>query len=261
MAAAMPRYIVRFDDICPTMNWAVWDEVEAVLMEQGIRPVLAVVPDNRDPGLAVAPARSDFWDRVRRWQAAGWTIGLHGHQHVFATKDAGIVGLNAFSEFAGLPWKRQEETLRSALGIFEAQAVKVDTWIAPAHSFDETTLDVLGEAGVARISDGFFLFPGTDRRGILWVPQQLWKFAWRPIGVWTVCHHVNGWSARDVDRFRRDLGRFRRWIVDFDSVSSDFATRRLGRADEVMASLYRRYLHASAAFFRTLRPLRLARQR
>jgi predicted deacetylase len=256
-----PRYIVRFDDICPTMNWTVWDQVEAALIEHGVRPLLAVVPDNRDPDLAVAPARADFWERVRRWQAAGWTIGLHGHQHVFATKDAGIVGLNAFSEYAGLPQQRQREALQAALAIFDAERVKADVWIAPAHSFDETTLDLLREAGLSRISDGFFLFPGTDRLGNLWVPQQLWEFAWRPIGVWTVCHHINAWSAADVARFRRNLGRFRKWIVDFDSVSAAFATRRLGRADHMLSGLYRRYLHASAAFFRTLRPLRLARQR
>jgi len=46
MAATMaPRYIVWFDDICPTMNWAIWDDVEATLVEHGIRPLLAVVPD------------------------------------------------------------------------------------------------------------------------------------------------------------------------------------------------------------------------
>ena len=44
-------YLVRFDDICPTMNWEAWEQVENVLVSEGIRPILAVVPDNRDENL------------------------------------------------------------------------------------------------------------------------------------------------------------------------------------------------------------------
>lgn len=248
-----PRYIVRFDDVCPTMNWTIWDEVEAVLIEHGIRPLLAVVPDNRDPDLAVAPERSDFWDRVRRWQSAGWTIALHGHQHVYTTKDAGILGFNAFSEFAGVPREKQEEALRAALTIFEAHQVRTDTWIAPAHSFDETTLELLPRFGFRRISDGFFTRPGIDRHGLLWIPQQLWRFAWRPAGVWTICHHINAWSRDDVTRLRRALTRFAAQISDFESIARAYERRRLTPADRLMSSLYRRSLHAEAALTRVVR--------
>src|SRR5256885_866914 len=41
------RYLVRFDDLCPTMNWDVWKSVEEVLFRTGIRPLLAVIPDNQ----------------------------------------------------------------------------------------------------------------------------------------------------------------------------------------------------------------------
>jgi predicted deacetylase len=253
-----PRYIVRFDDICPTMNWTVWDEVEAVLIDHGVRPLLAVVPDNRDPGLAVAPERSDFWDRVRQWQSASWTIALHGHQHVYKTNDAGVLGFNAFSEFAGVPREQQEEGLRAALAIFEAQGVQTDTWIAPAHSFDETTLELLPRFGFHRISDGFFARPGIDRRGLLWIPQQLWRLAWRPAGVWTVCYHINAWSRDDVTTLRRDLARFAAHTTDFDSVSDAYRRRRLTRSDRLTSSLYRRFLHTEAALSRAVRT-RLAR--
>ena len=97
-----PQYLVRFDDICPTMNWSVWTQIEAELRQRNIKPILAVVPDNQDAKLRVDSPRSDFWDCVRGWQALGWTIGLHGYQHRYVTQQSGIVGLNARSEFAGL---------------------------------------------------------------------------------------------------------------------------------------------------------------
>ena len=45
------RYLIRFDDLCPSMNWTVWCEVESILQAAGIKPLLAVVPDNADPQL------------------------------------------------------------------------------------------------------------------------------------------------------------------------------------------------------------------
>src|SRR5712692_12017049 len=97
------QYLIRIDDICPTMNWAVWRAVEDVLVRYNISPLLAVVPDNQDPHLQITPARVDFWDCVRRWQALGWTIGLHGYRHSYVTRESGLLGINSFSEFAGLP--------------------------------------------------------------------------------------------------------------------------------------------------------------
>ena len=61
------RYLLRFDDICPTMNWAIWDKVEEGLRRHDVRPILAVVPDNHDSKLRIDPPRADFWDRVRQW--------------------------------------------------------------------------------------------------------------------------------------------------------------------------------------------------
>src|SRR5437762_2289395 len=75
------RYLVRFDDICPGMNWPMWREIEKVLADADVRPMLAVVPANEDAHLDVGPREPRFWELVRGWQARGWTIGLHGYQH------------------------------------------------------------------------------------------------------------------------------------------------------------------------------------
>ena len=65
------RYLIRFDDICPTMNWSVWESVESILLKYHIKPILAVVPDNQDPQLVVDAPRPDFWEKVRQWQSYG----------------------------------------------------------------------------------------------------------------------------------------------------------------------------------------------
>src|SRR5215471_9078010 len=96
-------YLVRIDDVCPTMNWAVWPAIEAILVQNGVKPLLAVIPDNHDHLLNSCAAGKNFWNQVRSWRDRGWSIGLHGYQHRYVTRDSGIMGINRSSEFAGLP--------------------------------------------------------------------------------------------------------------------------------------------------------------
>lgn len=206
------RYLIRFDDICPTLNWWVWDQVERLLIDMGVAPILAVVPDNRDPKLCVAPGRSDFWGRVREWQARGWTIGLHGFRHEYVSKDAGLIGLNSRSEFAGLPLYEQDRKIADGLAIFTANGARADAWIAPGHSFDSNTLAALQGRGIRVVSDGFFLRP-VRWLDMTWVPQQLWRFSYFPTGVWTVCQHINSYGQADIENLRRDLGKYREQMV------------------------------------------------
>jgi peptidoglycan/xylan/chitin deacetylase (PgdA/CDA1 family) len=219
------EYLVRFDDICPTMNWDVWQPVEQILIREGIKPLLAVVPDNQDQNLDVDPPRNDFWDHVRSWRERGWTIGMHGYQHRYLTQDAGILRINHYSEFAGLPQEVQASKLRTAFEIFEREGVRPDAFIAPAHSLDCATLQALKGVGLRRISDGFFLFPNVDSAGMLWIPQQLWRFRPMPFGVWSVCFHINHWSQRDILQFQGDIRRYGRRIISFEDAITRYGER------------------------------------
>ena len=239
MRPGFAKYLVRFDDICPTMNWRVWNRVEELLVRYEIRPILAVVPDNQDPGLRVDPPESCFWDHARRWQARGWTIGLHGYQHRLVTQGSEIGPPVGFSEFAGLPMEQQETKLRRALEIFARENVTADLWIAPAHSFDARTIAVLCRLELRVISDGFFLWPHTDNLGIFWIPQQLWGFRLRPTGVWTVCYHHNAWGPAALSKFEEDLKRYHRAILSFDAIRSRYAGRKKSLVDLVFPKVYR----------------------
>lgn len=226
------RYLIRFDDICPTMNWAVWETVESHLSRFSIRPILAVVPDNRDPKLVKGADPGDFWKRVRQWQSAGFTIALHGYQHLYVNKNGGLMRLSRQSEFAGVPRLEQERKLRAGLSLFSEHGIRADAWVAPAHSFDRTTLSLLAELGVSVISDGMCSWPFTDKLGLTWVPQQLWDFQPRPAGIWTICCHHNGWSTAKVRKFGDSLEEYCSQITDIPTVIDLFSGRRKTAADQ-----------------------------
>lgn len=211
------RYLVRFDDICPTMNWRVWNRIESALSIAGIRPILAVVPDNQDPKLQVDLPAPEFWSKVREWQARGWTIALHGYQHLYVSGDAGLMGINKRSEFAGLPIEIQRKKLEAGLDCFRREGVSADVWVAPAHSFDLSTITGLKDVGIQVISDGFAYGPYAAH-GMTWVPQQLWDFRRFRSGTWTVCFHPNSWSESDFDRFLHNIREFRDVIVSMPEV-------------------------------------------
>ena len=221
------------------MKWSVWNDVENILIETGVKPILAVVPDNRDEELILDPPDADFWTRVRAWQSRGWTIGLHGYQHRYVTKEAGMFGRAARSEFAGLPLDVQEAKLRNALQIFRRENVSPELWVAPAHSFDATTVAALSNVGLHTISDGYALYPYEDSNGIAWIPQQLGRFRNVPLGVWTICHHINDWTPREVAQFGQDLSRFASRFASVPQVLEGYKRRQRNWLDVGTSGLLR----------------------
>jgi predicted deacetylase len=201
------RYLIRLDDACDTMARARWSALEGVFDRHGIKPIVAVVPDNRDPTLVFDPPDPRFWDTVRAWQAKGWTIAMHGHTHVMHPTDARqLVPFYRRSEFAGLDVARQAEKIRAAWQLFLAQGVTPQVWVAPAHSFDASTLEaVRAETSIRVVSDGIAWNTFYDR-GFHWIPQQLWHFAERRSGLWTVNLHPNQMSDADIALADRNIG-------------------------------------------------------
>lgn len=233
------QYLLRFEDLCPTMNWRVWEPVEKILLKRKIQPILAVVPDNRDPGLQVSPPMPRFWDRVREWQTRNWTIGMHGWQHVFETSDPGVVGVANRSEFAGLPRMVQEKKLRAALEVFQRENIESSLWIAPAHSFDRSTLSILRELKFRYVSDGFWVYPHIDEFGLIWLPQQLWNFRRRPFGIWTISIHLNRWTDADIAAFDANTERYSDVISSFEAAIEKYCAGRSTMWQSAASGAYR----------------------
>ncbi len=241
------QYIIRFDDICPTMNWAVWEQVEPILNQYDIKPIVAIVPDNRDPELIIDPAKNDFWERVRNWQNSGWTIALHGYQHIYSTKLSGLTKINEYSEFVGLSYEQQYDKLQRGLQILHDHGIYPTVWVAPAHSFDELTVKALLSLGIKVISDGYYYRP-VNRLGAVWVPQQLWRFREMPAGLWTICFHTNEFLVQeDVDRFAKGIKEFSSDIIPFEQALKGYHAKDYGLIDKIMEISWRSILRLKTA--------------
>jgi predicted deacetylase len=235
MAQTGARYLIRMDDACPTMRHAAWSEMEALLDSMGVRPIVGVVPDNADPDLALDARSPGFWDKVRRWQAKGWAIGLHGHRHVFHPIDRTRLLLPFYdrSEFAGLTLEEQSGKIRSAWGIFQREGVRPSVWIAPAHCFDAVTLEALQrETPIRTVSDGLAL-DQFHAHGFRWLPQQLWALQPRSFGLWTVCLHPSNMGPASLKRFAAQLASpyFRNRVVSVADLAA--TTRPKGVGDRL----------------------------
>lgn len=210
-------YLIRLDDACPTMSKN-WDRIEMLLDTYGIKPMVAVIPDNQDTEFFVEPVRTDFWDRVKRWQDKGWAIAMHGYQHLYSTDQGGLVPINKKSEFSGVPLEDQREKIKKGWNIFKINQIEPTIWIAPAHSFDNRTIQViLEETSITTISDGISVSPFFEK-GMFWIPQQLWRFRKFPFGIFTICLHPAMMQEDDFVQLEQDLKNNRNSFISADSV-------------------------------------------
>lgn len=204
-----PQYLFRLDDICPTMNWENFERLRSIFLDHNIKPIFGIVPDNQDPKLAVNPARADFWQQMKQLADQGWIVAQHGYQHKYITKNAGILGLRARSEFASLPYEEQRRKIAAGKKILEEKLDQPITWwMAPAHSFDATTCRVLKDLGFTYIMDGIALYP-FKKYDLTWVPHQIWKPEAKLFGLWTIGLHLNSLTLERMKNIEQFIKRNR----------------------------------------------------
>ena len=78
--------LIRMDDITECMNWELMDKCENLFEKFNIKPLLGIIPINRDPELLKYPKNTDFWNRVKNWKDKGWEITMHGCNHLYTQK-------------------------------------------------------------------------------------------------------------------------------------------------------------------------------
>jgi predicted deacetylase len=183
-------YLLRIDDVCPTMRRSSFERIRAACDELNIKPVIGVVPDNQDAKLRAEEPWEDFWPLIKNLGSRGWIIAQHGYQHIYGETK---------TEFAGLPYEEQKRKI--SLGrslLIERIGITPNWFMAPAHSLDDTTCKVLEELSFTHITDGVALYPFMQNN-LTWVPQQLWRPRSMPFGLWTICLHPNTMSDSEID--------------------------------------------------------------
>lgn len=230
------QYLLRFDDLCPTFSRKRWERFRPLIEEMGIRPILGVVPDNRDPDLMVAEPATDFWPRMRVLEGAGATIGLHGWQHLCRSMGRSLVGLPCQTEFAGVEEEIQLGWIENGLSTLRNEGLNPTVWVAPRHGTDDATLRALRCAGIDYVSDGLARVPFV-RNGVSWIPQQLWGPEEHWSGLWTICIHSNVASDEEVDQLSQFVKTHGSQFTCFERVVEEYRFGCLGAVVRIDAAL------------------------
>lgn len=230
-----PRFIIRLDDACPTMDQRKWGRIEELLRARDVLPIVAVVPANADLALKRSPPDPRFWDRVRAWRDAGWHVAMHGYAHEALTRNRGMIPLHVKSEFAGVPLEEQRRRLRAAHATFVQEGLRPSIWVAPFHTFDSNTLRALrDETEIDIISDGLSPLPFGEE-GFFWLPQQLWSPSLPGPGVWTINLHPNHMREQAMTALSHFLDEHPMIGVDIAQLKAEFGGRERTWGDRAFA--------------------------
>ena len=191
----MLEFIIRLDDATPKMNKAGWQKIESLLDKYHVKPIVGIIPESKDT-LFYWEEDPDFWtDTVKRWQEKGWVIAQHGCHHVYHNCANGVR-----SEFVGLTYDEQMHLIKKGHNALICHGVEPTCFFAPAHTFDDTTVDVCRDSGYFKfISDGYALFPYIERN-MLFLPS-IFDTAHKllPVGVYTFVLHPSFTTEKELE--------------------------------------------------------------
>ena len=222
------KILIRFDDICPTMNWEQWDKAKQILDEVGSPALLGVIPDCQDPDLQIDEPKADFWKYIKGLQNQGFTIAMHGYQHVFDMNAKGIITqkhpTKNHSEFAGHPYEVQYRKIKAGKDLLLQHGIETNIFFAPAHAYDENTLKALAANSFKYLCDGKSCMPYT-RKGIICIPARTGGVPGKIVpGINTVVLHVHEWVRRDkfkeIDDFSNLCIRHQSELVSFEELKT-----------------------------------------
>lgn len=204
---------IRLDDITPDMNWDNFDKIKSIFDQYDIKPLLGIVPDNQDPHLKYGEVRPDFWDYMLTLEKQGWTLAQHGYQHVYETKESGILGINPFSEFAGLPYDEQFEKLRKGQEILQNNGIYATVFMAPGHTYDDATRLALQQMKFQYVTDGYCDRPYEwDDIGYLPCTLSEPKI---PKYFDTLCLHINDMSEEYMNQLDHFLSENEEYVISY----------------------------------------------
>ena len=199
------KITIRIDDITPEMDFGKFERFKAILDKHDIKPLIGVVPDNKDKKLGKAEPSADFWEYIKKLQGEGWIVAMQGYNHVYTTRKPGMFPISDRSEFAGLSYQRQDEMIREGKRVFRRNGIITDFFMAPYHSYDKYTLKALRTNGFHRITDGFGNGP-YELDGMTFFPIAISKnrtLASKEDGIVSFVYHTGTMTNRDFLAFER----------------------------------------------------------
>jgi predicted deacetylase len=231
---------IRIDDVTPDMDWSKFLRFKELCDKYQVKPLVGVVPRNRDKSLQIDNKRPDFWAFIRKLDSDDWVIAQHGAYHVYTTKKMGCFPLNRLSEFAGLPYKKQYERISYGKCKLEKHGIYTDIFVAPAHSYDITTLNVLEDLGFAKISDGFGNMPYKAHNMTFYpISYRQKSVVKKKNGYTTLVVHTNTLSDKDFARYERLFEKNKENLISYYELFNVGSEKRgiLGKIKEYIMAL------------------------
>lgn len=232
------NYLVRLDDACPTMDANKWKRIEEILDKYGVKPMVGIIPNNQDETLMIDKEDDSFWNKASTWQKKGWSIALHGYDHVYVTQEGGINPVHKRSEFAGLSLIEQEEKVAKGFAILKDKKLEVTYFFAPSHTFDQITIKALYNKTTIRKICGTMARCPYKNGEFIFFPVQFGYFRAINIpGYWTFCIHPNTIEKDTFDAFdlfiKRNISKF----ISFDEIETE-ALKSKSLVDRIMSFFY-----------------------
>ena len=219
--------LIRLDDVAENMNWDLMEKAESLFEKYEIKPVIGVIPNNKDEELLSYPKKDDFWEQLRKWRDKGWEISMHGFTHVYDkdTEKKDYFKYGGRSEFCGHSLKTQMSKIEQGLKKFRDEKIKIKSFFAPNHTYDENTFAALKNLGINEIIDGYGLMPYTENQ-IKFIPQLFYKVIALPFGIQTTQIHLNYWNQKEFDAFEKFIHKNSKKIITYkqaiDKINDNF---------------------------------------
>lgn len=212
----MRKIAIRIDDVAEDMDWEKFRRFEKILEENKLAPLIGVIPQNKDASIARGTPAEDFGGWLKKKQAAGWCIAMHGYEHLYKTKAKGIFPLNPFSEFSGISYKEQCRKISDGKKRMALYGIDTAIFMAPGHSFDENTIRALKKNGFQYVTDGFGNGPFVrDEMTYLPIALQKSKEFEKKSGITTFVVHTATMRDEDFAAYEKMLSEKRKFFVDY----------------------------------------------
>ena len=216
-----------------------WKKFESFFEIHNIKPIIGVVPENKDKKLG-NEYDPDFWLKVKKWDELGWSIALHGLNHLLKPIDQSnsFFSFGKKSEFVGLSKNQQSKIILKSLSIFSSNNIEPKLFMAPSHTFDQITLECLKEFSTIKLITDGFSYRHFKKQGFTFIPQQLWSVKKMPFGLYTICIHPTTMSEHQIEEFLKKLKGIKNQIISLDDL--DLSTsQNFDIKDQIFSFIYR----------------------
>ncbi len=238
------RIVFRLDDICATMDMQKFVTMRDILDRYHIKPLLGIVPRNRDASLMVQEESPHYADIIKQCRLNGYAVAMHGTYHIYDSTAKGIVTKRPKSEFAGKSLKAQVRLLKAGKMQMKRDSLDTDIFFAPGHSYDKNTVRALRMTGFRVVSDGRS-FGKYKRGGIEFIPVRIFATGLKPVcGITTICFHTNHMDHASFRRLEQYIAKYREYICDYsECFSLENRNTWISLTEEQIFVIYECYIH------------------